>query len=93
MLFNVHYRSISYIIAHGLSSEFFWFTPPGLFDRILPMEHDVLTIEELQTYLSCSRGFVYTLMRDHKLPHAKIGKRVYFRKKDVDKLLESRLVK
>ena len=59
----------------------------------MPMERDVLTIEQLQEYLSCSRSFVYAMMKEHKLPHAKIGKRVYFRKKDVDKFLESRLVK
>jgi len=57
------------------------------------MDKDVLTIEKLQEYLSCSRSFVYSLMKEHKLAHAKIGGRVYFRKADVDKFIESRLVK
>jgi excisionase family DNA binding protein len=57
------------------------------------MERDVLTIKQLQEYLSCSRSFVYTLMKEHKLRYAKIGKRIFFRKRDLEKFFESRLVK
>ena len=57
------------------------------------MEKGFLTIAELQEYLSCSRAWIYVLMKEHKLPHAKLGGRVYFKKADVDKLLESKMVK
>jgi len=57
------------------------------------MEKDVFTVSELQKYLDCSRGFIYNLMKEHKLPHVKLGRRVYFRKKDVDQFLKSKIVK
>jgi excisionase family DNA binding protein len=57
------------------------------------MERDLFTVEQLREYLSCSRGFVYRLMKDHKLPHVQLGRRIYFRKKDVDKFMESKLMK
>jgi len=57
------------------------------------MERDLFTVEELGKYLSCSRGFIYSLMKKHKLPHVQLGRRIYFRKKDVDRFMESKLIK
>ena len=57
------------------------------------MEQDIFTVAKLQEYLSCSRGFIYTLMKEHKLPFVQLGRRVYFRKLDVDKFLKSKMVR
>jgi excisionase family DNA binding protein len=76
-----------------LSSVIFVACQPSCLIEFIQMEKDLLTIDELREYLSCSRAWVYVLMREHKLPHAKIGKRVYFKKADIDRLIESKMVK
>ena len=85
--------SIIIYICLTVSSPFFVGAPPIYLVEFMLMEKDILTIAELQQYLSCSRAWIYVLMKEHGLAHIKLGGRVYFRKKDVDKLLESKLMK
>jgi excisionase family DNA binding protein len=56
------------------------------------METPYLTKKELGEYLKVSRWIVERLMREG-LPHITLGRRVLFRKKDIDAFLEKRLVK
>ena len=56
------------------------------------MESDYLTKKELLAYLKVSRALVEKFMREG-LPHIKLDRRVLFRKADVDKFMESKLVK
>ena len=52
-----------------------------------------LTKKELLEYLRISDGTLYKLMKQKAFPYIKLERKVLFRKGDVDKFLESRLVK
>jgi excisionase family DNA binding protein len=52
---------------------------------------EYLSKKDLSVYLRISRGTVQKLMK--QIPHIKLGKRVLFRKADIDKFMESKLVK
>lgn len=54
---------------------------------------DNLTKEEAADYLRISRATLDRLVKKRLVPHAKLGKRVIFRKRDLDALLEKHLVK
>ncbi len=49
---------------------------------------DVLTIEELATYLKISKSTLYKLVREGKIPSQKIGRHWRFRKIAIDLWLE-----
>ena len=54
---------------------------------------EIMTKDELIGYLKISKGTLQKLMKGRAFPFVKLEKRVLFRKKDVDKWLESKLVK
>jgi len=56
-------------------------------------EGDLLTKEEVRRLLRISRGTLDLMMKRKELPYVKLQRRVLFRKQDIDKFLESRLVK
>jgi len=49
---------------------------------------DVLTIEELSTYLKIPKSTLYKLVREGKVPCQKIGRHWRFRKEAIDRWLE-----
>jgi excisionase family DNA binding protein len=49
---------------------------------------DVLTIEELATYLKIPKSTLYKLVREGKIPSQKIGRHWRFRKGAIDHWLE-----
>ena len=49
---------------------------------------DVLTIEELATYLKIPKSTLYKLVREGKIPSQKIGRHWRFRKVAIDRWLE-----
>ena len=49
---------------------------------------DVLTIEELSTYLKIPKSTLYKLVREGKIPSQKIGRHWRFRKAAIDLWLE-----
>jgi excisionase family DNA binding protein len=54
------------------------------------LEHDhneVLTIDELATYLKISKSTLYKLVREKKIPSQKIGRHWRFLKEIIDKWL------
>jgi excisionase family DNA binding protein len=57
------------------------------------MEPKFLTKKELEQYLRISHGTVDKLMKTRQIPFIKVGKKVLFRKADVDRWIESKLVK
>jgi excisionase family DNA binding protein len=61
--------------------------------KIVMADKELLTIRDLMAYLSVGRSTIYNILKTGELPYIKLGKRVLFRKKDVDKFLESKLVK
>ena len=57
------------------------------------VEKDLLDRAEVMNYLRISRGTLDKLQRTRDLPFVKIGKKVLFRKRDIDRFLEKHLVK
>jgi excisionase family DNA binding protein len=57
------------------------------------MEKQLLTIAELQDYLSISRTTVFKLMKTKRIKYAKVGRRVLFRKSDIDDFIQKSIVK
>lgn len=51
-------------------------------------QHDVLTIDELSTYLKISKSTLYKLVREGKIPSQKIGRHWRFRKETIDRWLD-----
>lgn len=49
---------------------------------------DVLTIDELATYLKIPKSTLYKLVREGKIPSQKIGRHWRFRKEAIDRWLE-----
>jgi excisionase family DNA binding protein len=56
-------------------------------------EREVLTRAQVMDYLQISHGTLHKLIKAEGLPHARIGKKVLFRKADVDRWLESKVVR
>ncbi len=56
------------------------------------MPPELLTMKQVMEYLQVSRTTVSRLMRQG-LPHIKLDRRVLFRKADIDRWLESKIVK
>ena len=46
-------------------------------------ETETLTVQEVASYLRVSRQTVYTLIRDGKIPHFKIGNKVRIKRTDL----------
>ena len=61
--------------------------------RFPGMEKDLMTKAEMLEYLRISKGTLDKLMREKGIPFLKLGKRVLFKKSDIDKWLESKRVK
>lgn len=56
------------------------------------MERELLTKAELMEYLRISRGTVDKLIKRREVPFIKLGKKVLFRKKEIDAWLESKKI-
>ncbi len=54
---------------------------------------DVLTIEELSTYLKIPRSTLYKLVREGRIPSQKVGRHWRFRKEAIDRWLDETRVK
>lgn len=54
---------------------------------------DLLTKAELGKHLRVSRATVDRLIERREIPYVKIGRRVLFRREDVDRFIASRIVK
>mgnify|MGYP000867949718 CR=1 FL=1 len=54
---------------------------------------DVLTIEDLASYLKIPKSTLYKLVREGKIPSQKIGRHWRFRKEAIDRWLDERRAK
>lgn len=57
------------------------------------MDIELLTIAQVLERLHISRTTLYRTLKAKRIPHVKIGKRVLLRKSDVEKFINSNLVK
>jgi len=55
----------------------------------MPMESDILTLEELHSYLKIPKPTLYALAQHGRIPAAKVGKHWRFRKGDIDEWLNA----
>lgn len=46
-------------------------------------EKDFLTVKELCEWIRLSRSKVYSLLKDNKIPHAKVGGKILFDKEKI----------
>lgn len=51
--------------------------------------NDILTLDELHTYLKIPKPTLYTLAQNGRIPAAKVGKHWRFRKVDIDEWLNA----
>ncbi len=54
---------------------------------------DLITKQEVMEYLRISHQTLFRLMKQSAFPYFKLDRKVLFRKADIDKWLESKLVK
>jgi excisionase family DNA binding protein len=54
---------------------------------------DLMTRAEVIDYLRISNMTLHRLMKEHKFPYIKMGKRVLFRRSEIDAYLESKTVR
>lgn len=47
--------------------------------------HEVMTVRELADYLRCHSSTIYRLIKQHELPHFKVGSDHRFRRDQIDK--------
>ena len=53
------------------------------------LEHDILTVDELQIYLKIPKPTLYAMAQNGRMPAAKVGKHWRFRKTDIDEWLNA----
>lgn len=59
-------------------------------DTVLP---PIMTVEQLASYLSLSKSTIYKLTSSRDIPFSKRSKKIYFKRKEIDKwILESKMV-
>ena len=54
-----------------------------------PADSDILTLDELHTYLKIPKPTIYALAQNGRIPAAKVGKHWRFRKGDIDQWLNA----
>ncbi len=52
-------------------------------------QEPILTIDDLATYLKVSKSTLYKLVQEGKVPGQKVGKHWRFRRKTIDRWLDS----
>jgi len=55
----------------------------------IPVDGDILTVEELHLYLKIPKPTLYALAQNGRIPAAKVGKHWRFRKHDIDDWLNA----
>jgi excisionase family DNA binding protein len=55
----------------------------------MPTDSEILTLEELHTYLKIPKPTLYALAQTARIPAAKVGKHWRFRKTDIDEWLNA----
>jgi excisionase family DNA binding protein len=59
----------------------------------IPVNKAPMDVKELSEYLKMSDSAIYKLTSTSQIPHYKSGKKLYFKKEDIDKWLETKRIK
>ena len=62
-------------------------------DKVKTSSSELLTREQAMQYLQISHGTLNKLMRQKAFPYIKLERKVLFKKADIDRWLESKMVK
>jgi len=62
-------------------------------DKVKTTSSELLTREQAMQYLQISHGTLNKLMRQKAFPYIKLERKVLFKKADIDRWLESKMVK
>lgn len=54
------------------------------------MEAENLTVQEVANYLRVSRQTVYTMVRENKIPHFRVGNKVRFKRADIEAMTNTK---
>ena len=79
------------IEKHG--DRFFERLKPMLAKAVGPQDYTIFDVEGLARYLSVETSWVYKQVSLREIPYFKTGKYTRFRKKDIDRWIESQMVK
>ena len=55
----------------------------------MPIEAEILTLQDLHTYLKVPRATLYAMAQSGRIPAAKIGKHWRFRRVDIDEWIKA----
>ena len=58
-----------------------------------PVSNDVFDVSGAMAYLKLSKSAIYKLTMERQIPHYKMGKRLYFKKEDIDEWITKGKVK
>lgn len=48
------------------------------------MERVTMTVKEVAEYLGVDEDAIYTMVREHQIPHIRIRRRIFFRRETLD---------
>ena len=54
------------------------------------MINEIMSVNEVSSYLKLTKSTIYKLTQKDELPHSKLGKQLRFRKSKVDSWIEQR---
>lgn len=51
---------------------------------IEPIKRTTVTVEEVAQYIGISKDMVYVLVREKRIPHIRVGRRILFKRESID---------
>lgn len=59
--------------------------------KLKPIERSTLTVYEVAEYLGVSIDTIYALVREKKIVHFRIGRRILFKKEAIEKWIQQQM--
>jgi len=60
--------------------------------KIEPIKRSTLTVVEVAEYLGISVEMVYLLVREKRITHFRIGRRILFKREAIDQWIENQMI-
>ena len=64
----------------------------GGYPMFEPIKRTTLTVPEIAEYIGISTDMVYLLVRERRIDHIRVGRRILFRRSDIDRWLDKNMV-
>lgn len=62
-------------------------------EKSIEVNNELMTIDELGTYINYQKTSIYGLVKKRKIPYIKASGKLHFRKCDIDKWLDNQKIK